>query len=183
MKPELWKTCRILANESRLRILHQLAGCEEMCVKDIALAEQIEEVVAGKHLKQLHEHGFIQLQRKSKWAFYRFEEPISDTFAVYLATPLKRHILQLSRFAEGIRLCTAFTHPRRIAIVKVLMKQSRPPEELVQLCDISGQALYRHLNKLAGRNFIQLAPNICSLTQEQDGFKKALIEACTHSHT
>lgn len=62
----LWKTCRVLANETRLGILRRLMRDAELCVSDVATLENLSEVVASQHLRMLHEYGFLQLRRDGK---------------------------------------------------------------------------------------------------------------------
>jgi len=175
----LWKTCRVLANETRLNILRNLMHGTERCVLDIARSENLTEVVASQHLRRLHEHGFLQLKRKSKWAFYQAESPLKGSYAEYIFTPLKKKLIHGNNRTEDIfRVFTAFTHPRRIEITKALLIRDHKFEELVFACDISAQALYRHLNKLISRNFITQKNEIYQITRYTYGLEKALLDAC-----
>jgi DNA-binding transcriptional ArsR family regulator len=175
----LWKTCRVLANKTRLNILRDLMCGAELCVLDIARVENLTEVVASQHLRLLHEHGFLQLKRKSKWVFYRSEEPMEGSYAEHFFKPLRTRLLFGSNQTKDlIRLFTAFTHPRRIGITKALLQRDRTFDELIGSCDISGQALYRHLDKLTAREFVIQKNNICQIIRYGSGLRKALLEAC-----
>ena len=90
---ELWKTCRILANKTRLSLLRHLMKGGERCVSDLAIQGSLSEVVASQHLRMLHEHGFLQLTRESKWVFYRAEVNPAQPFAKELFSPLKKQLV------------------------------------------------------------------------------------------
>ena len=175
----LWKTCRVLANKTRLRILRRLMRGAELCVLDVAKAETLSEVVASQHLRLLYEHGFLQLERKSKWVFYRSEAPMEDSYAEYFFKIIRKKLLfGKDQSNELIHLFTAFTHPRRIEIAKVLLVENHTFNELIFRCDISGQALYRHLNKLMERGFIVEKNKTYKIIRKNTGLEKALLEAC-----
>ena len=175
----LWKTCRVLANETRLRILRRLFRGAQLCVQDVAHAENLTEVVASQHLRQLHEHRFLQLERKSKWVFY--SAPLADQNCAtpHLVNVLKKQLhssqTDLNRL---IHLFTAFTHPRRIDIVKSLLQNSRGFDELVQRCDISSPALHRHLAKLIDRNFVIETNDIYIVSKQKKEPQISLLKAC-----
>lgn len=159
----------------------------EMCVQEVAEAETVSEVVASQHLRLLLEHGFLESISKSKWVFYS-TAPANKTYSEFLLTPLTKELLvSKTKRTELIHHFTAFTHPRRIDIVKTLLTGNRQFEQLVCECDISAQALYRHLEKLITRNFIaKNNETIYRVIQHKNGLKGALITACAaspYSHT
>lgn len=187
MNDILWKTCRVLANETRLKILRCLFKNQERCVQNIAEQFHLSEVVASQHLKLLNEHGFLNQKRESKWVFYQPTVPKNETPAKYLTSSLESKLTRPSpRYSELIRAFTAFTHPRRIDITKtVLLRQSRF-EELVADCSISMPALYRHLDKLVNRNVIKEENSIYCIVQQKSALNKALLLCCgneSFSHT
>ena len=186
MKNTLWKTCRVLANRTRLHILRRLIRNTELCVRDIAQAEQLSEVVASQHLRLLHEHGFLEQKRKSKWVYYKMAVS-AGSHAKHLITPLKSKLgSQRPCSNDLMRMVTAFTHPRRIDIVKILLNKESSFEQLITECNISGQALYRHLNKLIDRKLVVQKNNVYRILRPKDGLLKALLLCCNEepfSHT
>lgn len=157
LSPTLWRTFRVLANPTRLGILDFLCSSPPSSVEGIAAACNITESKASEHLRALHSRGLLAVQRISRYAFYR-----------HLADPSVRHagaILGLCRAASGrgdaisdrLQSLTAFTHARRIAIVQELVHAPAGIEHLVNRCNISHQALFRHLDKLRRRGVIEQA--------------------------
>ncbi len=187
MNQPLWKTCRALANRTRLRILRRLIEKPVLCVSDIAKIESLSETVASQNLKLLHEHDFINPNPVSKWVYYHISNFKESSYASILFKPLKKRI-SASRVQEGalIHIFTAYTHPRRIDIVKSLQTEPKTFEQLIKTCDISGQALYRHLNKLIARGILAETANVYRIIPQQSGLSKALEACCRQepfSHT
>jgi len=177
----LWKTCRVLANETRLGILRRLMRCSELCVSDIAALETLSEVVASQHLRMLNEYGFLQLRRDGKWALYKAAPNPANPLAISLYPLLKNKLLSKNKSAELIRLFTAITHPRRIELLSAIASGERKFDELTSLCDISGMALQRHLKKLTGRNFVIQDGETCQIAPPSSRLRTLLLEACQES--
>ncbi len=176
----IWKTCRVLANETRLGILRRLMRGSELCVSDVAALENLSEVVASQHLRMLHEYGFLQLRRDGKWAFYKAAPDPAIPLAASLHPQLQSKLMSADnkQIAKLIRLFTALTHPRRIELLSAISSGERKADELVSLCDISGMALHRHLKKLAARNFIIQDNEICRIVPPGNRLEAILLEAC-----
>lgn len=179
----LWKTCRVLANETRLGILRRLMRGSELCVSDVAALETLSEVVASQHLRMLHEYGFLQLRRDGKWAFYKAVPDPAIPLAASLHPQLQRKLMSADnkQIAKLIRLFTAFTHTRRIALLSAIATGERKFDELVSLCNISGMALHRHLKKLASRNFITQESEACRIVPPSNRLEALLMDACRES--
>ena len=183
----LWRICRILANQTRLNILRCLFRTRGFCVRDIADKFALSEVVASQHLKHLSETGFLKQKRESKWVFY---EPIissEKTHASELIHPLKHKLLNKSpNYTKLIRLFTAITHPRRVDITKAALHRPIQFQQMVIECNISSQALYRHLDKLIARNVLRKATNLYKVVPPRSVLKKELLLRCENepfSHT
>jgi len=144
-------------------------------------------VVSSQHLKLLHEHGFLEQTQKSKWVYYKTATHIENSHAKNLAPPLKEKLRSEGPCSkELVRMVTAFTHPRRIDIAKAITDRNKNFEQLASECNISGQALYRHLNKLIDRNLILQDKNIYRIIHPKAGLLKALLLCCNEdqvSHT
>lgn len=177
----IWKTCRVLANEDRLRIFKRLMCGGELCVSDIADAEGISSVVASQHLRLLHENGFLNQIRESKWTFYTAVSIPEIPLTRKIYEPLKKQLRKRNQIPKLLKSTTAFTHPRRIEIVKQLNRASCTFEELMDMCGISSRAMIRHLEKLRSRNLIRNNSETYSLLPGGTEFEKALVDICRHS--
>ncbi len=70
----------------------------------------------------------------------------------------------------------AYTHPRRIAIVRaVAHADNLQPADLCEMLDISPEALARHLRKLKALGVVQLTTKGCALAKPGSDFAKTLL--------
>lgn len=177
----IWRTCRILANESRLKILKRLMRGAALCVTDIAEIEGISLVTASEHLRLLHESGFLKQERKSKWIFYSAVWPAGFPLVDKIYKPLRKQLIMTdSQVASLVKLMTSFTHPRRVEILKNLFGTVRSFDELTGMCDISPDAMRRHLKKLLSRKMILQDTIGYRITSGGSELKKVLIQICGH---
>ena len=175
----IWRTCRVLANESRLKILKRLMRGAEMCVTDISEVEGVSLVTASEHLRLLHQIGFLRQEREGKWIFYTASLSAGFPLVEKIYNPLKKRlIMPESQIPSLLKLMTAFTHPRRVEILKCLVVASRSFDELVELCDMSPMAMRRHLGKLVSRDIVRQDSDIYRITSGGIELKRVLIRIC-----
>lgn len=68
---ELEDLFKILANDTRLRLLHNLAGVEEMCVCDLADAVSMSPQAISNQLQRLLDRGIVATRRSGNMIYYR----------------------------------------------------------------------------------------------------------------
>ena len=174
LQPTLWRTCRVLANRTRLRILRLLVAESPQTVSAVALRLQLPLPVASQSLRALEARGFLTAQRAGRCVRYRL-----STSATGAARELLAPLQSVSRRGRSpvdslFRLSTAFTHPRRIQIFKVLQRLAATPDQVQAATGISGPALWRHLGKLHARGFVRGRDGIYSATRPREAFGRAL---------
>lgn len=178
----IWKTCRVLANQSRLRILKRLMERTELCVTEVAEFEGLTPVVASEHLRLLHESGFLKQTRESKWTFYSVVSVPELAVSKKIFKPLKKQLSGNEKQIQKIfKSATAFTHPRRIEVIKNLNGSPRAFEELRDQCDFSFSAMNRHLEKLCSRGLVQKKSEEYELLPGGTELEKVLINICCQS--
>ena len=62
---------KILANDTRLRLLYTLAGVEEMCVCDIAAAVEMTPQAVSNQLQHLADQKIVATRRAGNMIYYR----------------------------------------------------------------------------------------------------------------
>jgi DNA-binding transcriptional ArsR family regulator len=62
---------KVLANDSRLRLLHALVRADEMCVSDLAAAVGMRPQAVSNQLQRLSDLGILRCRRAGKSVFYR----------------------------------------------------------------------------------------------------------------
>lgn len=61
----------VLANDSRLRLLHEIARREEVCVIDLAAALEMKSQAVSNQLARLQDKGIVASRRQGNNAYYR----------------------------------------------------------------------------------------------------------------
>lgn len=64
-----------LADRQRLKILHALAGGEELCVCDVAHVLRVSVSSASHHLRKLRDMGILRDRNDGKMMYYSLREP------------------------------------------------------------------------------------------------------------
>ena len=154
-RPTLWRTCRVLANRTRLTILRSVMRRPGRCVADVSKDLRIPESLASQYLRALSARGLLEAHRVSRWVRYH---PNPDE-----TVPEARRVLEALECTFSaekkpidmiFRLATAFTHPRRQEIFRALHSRPMALAELKAKTGISKDALRRHLDKLVARGFV-----------------------------
>ena len=166
----------MLANGTRLRILGLLVRHSPQTVSAVAARLQLPMPVASQCLRSLEARGLLTLRRVKLHVHYRLNNnPTGD--ARDLVTAL-RSAFRSEPSPENLifKLSTAFTHPRRVEIFRLLQTRPRAPAQIRIATGISGPALVRHLEKLKARGFVVSQKNIYSTTRPREAFGRTLAQ-------
>ncbi len=165
---------RALANRSRIRMLRLLAVLSEVNVSGLARATTLEISLVSSHLKILAAAGLVWRRRSGRVVWYRLAEhagnPVTAT-TLGLLTRVFRHVPHTNpkQVAAGDQAdsavrsdaalfasFTAFTHPRRLQIIRHLAREgAASPRELSAHLSMSRNACARHLDKLQRRGVVR----------------------------
>ena len=157
LKPTMWRTCRVLANERRLAALAHVCEVGAACVTEVAAATHLSQPQATQHLRLLQSRGLLRAARHSRWVTY---SPVADPLVQHadgLLKAIRRSLKRREPPATIIHALTAFTHPRRLIIIMMLQRRPHSFAQLSAACHISPPALYRHLRKLERRGTLSPA--------------------------
>jgi ArsR family transcriptional regulator, lead/cadmium/zinc/bismuth-responsive transcriptional repressor len=66
---------KVLANDTRLRLLHALVRSDEMCVTDLAAALAMKPQAVSNQLQRLSDLGILACRRDGNNIFYRVVDP------------------------------------------------------------------------------------------------------------
>jgi DNA-binding MarR family transcriptional regulator len=174
--PTLWRTCRVLANEQRLRLLYALFEKGEQCVFELAEKTRMRESQASIHLRALNARGLILQHRSKMRVLYHAEANQEVESAASLLEALHTCYHQKIPIPSLIRQATAFTHPRRIEIIQCLPPAGATKDWLSEKTKISLSALSRHLKKLKLRGFVTGTHNEYTKAVPEDAFSQTLLE-------
>ncbi len=177
LHPTLWRTCRVLANRQRLRLLKSLHQRPNQCVAEVARQCGMDPAVASQYLRALNARGLLDVARSGRWVRYRPSEEGVDERTTGLLRALRSAFKQEHDPAEKIyRVSTAFTHPRRLEIWRAVQRGSSTAAELRRKLRISPPALGRHLQKLQLRGFLSAANGQYHVVRPREPLAQALAE-------
>ncbi len=66
---------KVLANDTRLRLLHALVRADEMCVTDLAQAVRMTPQAVSNQLQRLVDRGILGSRRNGNQIYYRIVDP------------------------------------------------------------------------------------------------------------
>jgi len=155
LRPTLWRTCRAIACETRVKLLWLIFQGEELSVQELAEMAEISLSNASNQLRRLSSRGLISFRREKMRVIYRAEANESLDAAPMLLDALRACNERNTSFKTVMQMATAFTHERRIEIVNALQGRRKPFHELTEKTGISPSALSRHLDKLERRGFVK----------------------------
>lgn len=180
LHPTLWRTCRVLSNENRLKLLWRLMQEGESSMGQLAKSVGMGEPSASMHLRALNSRGLIKAERRKLYVFYSVEANTEVEHASDLLEALRICHANGASYSQVVRNTTAFTHPRRISIVRVLSAGGMSTADLSMKTQISPQSLSRHLKKLVLREFVEKKGDLVCLKKQSHPLSKALLRAALH---
>ncbi len=68
------------ADPTRLAILRQLAGADEVCACDFTACCEVAQPTVSHHLKVLREAGWVTSERRASWVHYRIRPEAVERF-------------------------------------------------------------------------------------------------------
>jgi ArsR family transcriptional regulator, arsenate/arsenite/antimonite-responsive transcriptional repressor len=68
---ELVDRFKALGDPTRLAIIHQLAGADEVCVCHLVPDAGLSQPTISHHLRLLRDAGLVTSERRGTWAYYR----------------------------------------------------------------------------------------------------------------
>jgi len=176
LRPTLWRTCRVIANETRLQLLWHIFAEGELYVNQLVQRTGATRPNASNQLRALSARGLITSRREKKNVIYRAEANNGVDFATGLLEALRQCHERSVPFKTIIRQATAFTHERRIEIVWALNGKKLSFGGLRNTTGMSPAALSRHLEKLETRGFIKRTDGLYRIVLPGNPLGRTLID-------
>jgi len=167
LAPTLWRTFRAVASVNRLRCLKVVLKRPGISVELVAGATCLTEPKVSLALRALQSRGLIAFERRSRWVMYNPGPEPSVRAAKRFLVAMKDALITKEMSEEEIaRTAKAYTHPRRINIVRALAFTGPiDPVELASEVQISPQAFTRHLRKLKALGVVHKSERLCALSK------------------
>ena len=157
LHPTLWRTCRVLANRTRLKILRELCTHPDQRVSVIARRLGLSLSLASQALRALNARGLLFARRIGPFVCYSPIANRSIPHSVRLLNAIRQTFINDEHPCENIiQYASVFSQSRRMLIVKTLSgKRPMRRREIAFKTKISQRALKRHLGKLRARGFLE----------------------------
>ncbi|VGO17251.1 hypothetical protein PDESU_05847 [Pontiella desulfatans] len=181
LHPTLWRTCRVIASETRLRLLWLLFRFGEVSVGELAALVSLSQPNASIQLRALQSRGLICSCRDGRFVRYFAEANLAVEHASDLLEGLRCCHADGISFAAIIKDSTAFTHSRRIDIVRALALENggMPFARLSVVAQVPPASLLRHLNKLVDRRCAKIRGETVLPGEPKSDFGRLLLHiAC-----
>lgn len=157
LSPTLWRTCRVLMNETRLRLFQVVVEhADELNVSQIARLLEIPQPQATNGLRALQSRGLIGVRRERLSVFYNLNPDrslpdASDLQAVFV-TYFQSGDLDENWTARTMSVLKAFTHFNRLEMIRHLFRGAATKHELEAASGVVVKTINHHLRflRLAG---------------------------------
>lgn len=177
LHPTLWRTCRVLAGPTRLRLLRKVIAKPGLTVQQLADAIPIGKSRASQELRRLQSRGLIQARRHANHVSYL---PVSDPL-VGTAKPLLDAMKATFAFPSArqdqlaLDSATALAYPRRIEIVQQLLIAPAAASVLSRNLRIPHISLTRHLKVLRDLDLARNVHGTWHFTPNQHPLTRCLV--------
>lgn len=156
LNPTLWRTCKMLAGTTRIRLLRQLYVNADQCVTALGRSVGIHQPAASQELRRIQSRGLLQAVRQGPAVMYRLMADSQVSTAAPLLKAIQAALAGLPPEKDGhiCAIAAGLAHERRIQIARVLMNGAHAPPELQQLLHIPPRPFWLHLQKLITAGFV-----------------------------
>lgn len=184
LQPSLWRTARVLSSPLRLKVLRHLLERGPLTVSVVAVDLGLALSAASQSLRALNARGLLQATRRGRWVTYEAAPDPAVLHAGRLLRALRSTLLASEDgAARAYRVATAFTHPRRCAMLGLLQQEPMTPGQLQHRLKISSPAIQRHLRKLRRRDLVTQAERQYRILPTQNPLTQAFLAANAPSRT
>ena len=157
LHPTLWRTCRVLSGETRLKLLRTILDTPGQSVSELAHSLAISLPRASQELRRLQSRGLVQTRPHGVHVFYvPTPDPLVATAAPLLEAAKETFLgFPPEEDHQIIQIASGFAHPRRLSILRLLQIGPMNTLTLEDLSGMTHNALNRHLLKLQTAGLIR----------------------------
>lgn len=178
LQPTPWRTCRVIANLIRLKLLAELARKRPQSVSMLAERVHVPLAVASVYLRALEARGLLTAKRIHRRVEYNLTTSPNQTGEL-LSVMAAAMRASDDAPAKIFRLATGFTHPARVELFRLLHQSPKHFEQLAEALGISIPALNRHLQKLISRGYVIRHEGQYKIVRHDDPIGRAMAALIT----
>ena len=178
LHPTLWRTCRVLAGPTRLKLLRLVVAAPGHTVSRLAEDAGIGLSRASQELRRLQSRGLIRATRNGPFVHYLPESDPQVPDAKPLLLAMKTAFARQSpSMDESIALiATALSHPRRILILRELRNGPRTIPMLQAALHFSFGAIFRHLQVLQEGHLVRRKASLFRMAGTPHPLARCLVD-------
>ncbi len=156
LNPTLWRTCRMLAGQTRIRLLRELEKHPGRNVTTLAAVVGIGVSDASQELRRIQSRGLLQAVHHHANLIYRFGADPQVSSAAPLLKALRITLANddPATDREIQAMAHALAHPTRTQILKALMAEPMTAYALHQSIRVSFAGILRHIKPLIAGGYI-----------------------------
>ncbi|HAL93085.1 MAG TPA: hypothetical protein DCM68_08700 [Verrucomicrobia bacterium] len=176
LNPTLWRTCRVLAGPTRLRLLRLVLATPGNSVSQLAEEAEIHLSRASQELRRVQSRGLIGVKRQGSFVRY-LPEPdpqVPSAHPLLLAMKAAFALGGAAQDKEIGLIATALSHPRRLLIYRELLDGPRTIPMLRMELRIPFDSLFRHLQVLERGGLVRQKNRIYRATRNSHPLAQCL---------
>ena len=164
LSPTLWRTCRVLMNDVRLRLLWAVVtNADQLNVTSVSRLLGIPQPVASNGLRALQARGLIGVRRERYSVYYN----LADDRSLPEATALRNAFVEFFETRElenewTKNMCVilkAFTHFNRLAMLRRLAKGESDKTALAKASGVIVKTIEHHIHLLSRAGLVLMRAN------------------------
>ena len=178
LNPTLWRTCRMLAGLTRIKLLRQLHDHPGQNIAMLADALGISRPYASQEMRRIQSRGLLRPTHRGASLVYH---PCADP-QVSTAAPLLKAVqnaldsLPPRRDGEMAAIAAGLAHERRIAMAKALRQRPKTSAQLLAEIPMAPCSLYLHLHALIASGFAAKDKTTISFKSPAHPLARALVK-------
>ncbi len=177
LNPTLWRTCRMLAGPTRIRLLRALHTHPGESVTSLGQCVEIGQSAASQELRRIQSRGLLRAQREGTRLVYRMaaDPQVSSAAPLLKAVQTALADYPRDRDLEMAAIAAGLAHERRIRMVRILLDGPLPLAKLQTAARIPSHPLHVHLTTLQAGGFVTRPNRRIQLAVPPHPLAKALI--------
>lgn len=187
LQPTLWRTCRILSNPTRVKLLEGVLSATPRPVSKMAEAFGISESRASQELRRLQSRGLITRTYAKNCVVYVPRPDPSIPWASGILSAVQKSLKTTSRdkFVRIAVIAHAFAHDRRIQLFRILSKSPASISGVLMLSGMtSTHSAYLHLQALMDAHFVvRTGTRYSVIVRHYDPLARMLAKLVLHGTT
>lgn len=177
LNPTLWRTCKMLSGQTRIRLLRQLHQHPGRNVRDLGAAVGIKRAGASQELRRIQSRGLLKSARHGCPLVYSMQPDPQVASAAPLLKAIQTALTSRppERDLEMCVLTHGLAHERRIRIARALLESPRSISDLGPIVNVPAPSLAKHVRALINSGFATKRNDQIHFTEPRHPLARALV--------